>query len=168
LLESAKVQYAVKTCSKGFGLANFVDAAGAAAVIETLNDVDIGGLSIFIRKHRPPETRQKAPRTRSRGGPGGGGGEKAPRPDRADREPAAPSASLFVGNLPFSTTEDELQELFAGFSVTSAEVRIGRNGQSRGFGIVTCESVEDATRAVGELHETAVGERPMTVRFDRE
>ena len=156
-----EVQYAGegRTHSKGFGLATFADAAGAAKAIQDLNDVELEGRRIFLREDRPPASRQKVPRA-----PRDGGARVSGPPP--ERPPAAPSLNLFCGNLPFSTTTDELTTMFASFSVTSAEVKIGRNLQSRGFGIVTCASVEDATSAIAALHGTNVGERALTVRFD--
>ena len=57
---------------------------------------------------------------------------------------------LYVGSLPYSTTEQELQELFAQRgSVQSAKVITDRfTGQSRGFGFVEMATAEDAQQAI--------------------
>ena len=73
-LTSCEVQYAGEGHSKGFGLAEFSDASGAANAIATLNDHELEGRRIFIREDRPPAQRQKAPRGPRGGGGGEGGG----------------------------------------------------------------------------------------------
>ena len=71
---------------------------------------------------------------------------------------------LFVGNLPFSTTDEDLQNLFAGFgNVNSARVIVDRQtGRSRGFGFVEMEG-DHATRAMAELNDTDYGDRKIRV-----
>jgi len=60
---------------------------------------------------------------------------------------------LYVGNLPFEVTEDDLQELFAAHGpVTSANVITDREtGRARGFGFVEMEKAEDAQKAIQSL-----------------
>jgi len=73
---------------------------------------------------------------------------------------------VFAGNLPWSTTTDELQEMFAPYNPTSCEVVEGRNGRSRGYGLVKFDTEDDATNAINGLNGNAVGEREMIVRHD--
>lgn len=72
---------------------------------------------------------------------------------------------LFVGNLPFTTTDDQLRELFARFGpCDSASVVTDRvSGRSRGFGFVEMSSDDDATRAVAELDGGEFEGRKLTV-----
>ena len=72
---------------------------------------------------------------------------------------------LFVGGLPFSTTDDELKELFAAHgSVASATVVRDRDsGRSKGFGFVEFESDEEGKKAQGALNGTEFGGRTITV-----
>jgi len=74
--------------------------------------------------------------------------------------------NVFAGNLPWSTTTDELQEMFAPYSPATCEVIEGRNGRSRGYGLVSFNTEEDATNAINALNGTPVGEREMIVRYD--
>ena len=71
---------------------------------------------------------------------------------------------LFVGNLPFTTTDEDLLNLFAGFGeVTSARVIIDRQtGRSRGFGFVEMEG-DEAASAVSELNDSDYGGRKIRV-----
>jgi len=73
-----------------------------------------------------------------------------------------------VGNLPFSTTSDELAALFGRVgSVTSAQVISDREtGRSRGFGFVEM-SDEDARKAIDELTGADMGGRAITVNEAR-
>ena len=71
---------------------------------------------------------------------------------------------LYVGNLPWSTGEAELEELFAGIGeVRSANVITDRDtGRSRGFGFVEM-SDDDAKRAIEELNGNEVDGRAIKV-----
>ena len=71
---------------------------------------------------------------------------------------------IYVGNLPWSTTDAELEELFAGIGpVRSATVINDREtGRSRGFGFVEMGQ-EDAQRAIAELNGTDIGGRQLRV-----
>ena len=71
---------------------------------------------------------------------------------------------LYVGNLPWSTGEAELEEMFAAIgAVTSANVITDRDtGRSRGFGFVEM-SDDDAKRAIEELNGNEVDGRAIRV-----
>ena len=56
---------------------------------------------------------------------------------------------LFVGNLPFSTTEQDLGELFAEFNATEIKLVLDRDtGKSRGFAFVDCQDTLGAIEAL--------------------
>jgi len=76
---------------------------------------------------------------------------------------------LYVGSLPYSTTEQELSELFAQHgSVQSAKVITDRyTGQSRGFGFVEMATAEEAQKAITALNGTALGGRTLVVNEAR-
>lgn len=72
---------------------------------------------------------------------------------------------LYVGNLSFSTTEIELQDLFAQAGAVT-EVMLVQDrftGKSRGFAFVTMSSEEEAKKAIEQLHSKPFGGRPLTV-----
>ena len=73
-----------------------------------------------------------------------------------------------MGNLPYSTTSDELAALFGRVGVvTSAQVIMDREtGRSRGFGFVEM-SDEDGRKAIDELTGAAMGGRSITVNEAR-
>ncbi len=77
---------------------------------------------------------------------------------------------LYVGGLPYSTTENDLIGLFEQIgAVTSATVIIDREtGRSKGFGFVDMESNEEGQRAIEQLNGTNLGNRTITVNEARE
>ena len=76
---------------------------------------------------------------------------------------------LYVGSLPYSTTEQQLSELFAQHgTVQSAKVISDRyTGQSRGFGFVEMATGEEAQKAIAALNGTALGGRTLVVNEAR-
>ncbi|OFZ81705.1 MAG: RNA-binding protein [Bdellovibrionales bacterium RIFOXYD1_FULL_53_11] len=72
---------------------------------------------------------------------------------------------LYVGNLPFSATEQVLTEKFSQCgTVESAKIISDRDtGRSKGFGFVEMSSDAEATAAIGKLNGTDYEGRPMTV-----
>ncbi|HWL51874.1 MAG TPA: hypothetical protein VNQ90_05540 [Chthoniobacteraceae bacterium] len=92
---------------------------------------------------------------------------EAPRPKPA-RKPElveVTSPKLYVGNLSFDAAESDLSELFAGAgSVQNSEIICHRETQkSKGFGFVTMTTVEEAVRAVAELHDKEFMGRRLVV-----
>ncbi len=76
---------------------------------------------------------------------------------------------LFVGNLSFNTTENDLHEAFAAHgTVMEANLMMDRmTGRSRGFGFVTMSSPEEAQKAIQALHGASLDNRPLTVNIAR-
>ncbi len=72
---------------------------------------------------------------------------------------------LYVGSLPYSTTDAQLSELFAQYgSVASAKVITDKfTGQSRGFGFVEMATSEEAQRAIDGLNGTPLESRTLIV-----
>ena len=76
---------------------------------------------------------------------------------------------LYVGSLPYSTTEQQLSELFAPHgTVQSAKVITDRyTGQSRGFGFVEMATSEEAQKAIAALNGSNLGGRTLVVNEAR-
>ena len=75
------------------------------------------------------------------------------------------STKLYVGNLPYETTESDLQALFesAGGVSTINIVRDRTTGQPRGFAFVEMSDADAARRAISELDSHSYGGRNLTV-----
>jgi RNA recognition motif-containing protein len=79
------------------------------------------------------------------------------------------SNKLFVGNLSFDTTENELQDAFAAHgTVTETNLMMDRTtGRPRGFGFVTMSTPEEAQKAIEALNGAQLGGRALTVNIAR-
>ncbi len=98
------------------------------------------------------------------------GGERGERGDRerSSRKPESVEVTtprLYVGNLSFEASESDLFELFNGVGqVQNAEVVTYKHNQrSKGFAFVQMQSVEEAKRAVSELHDKEFLGRKLVV-----
>jgi RNA recognition motif-containing protein len=79
------------------------------------------------------------------------------------------SEKLFVGNISYNTTENDLQDAFAPFgTVVEANLMMDRaTGRPRGFGFVTMSSAEEAQKAIEGLHGKQIDGRALTVNVAR-
>jgi hypothetical protein len=120
-----------------------------AAVKQTLWEKIMG---FFSGNGNPPIARvPQQPRNGSHSG-------DSSKPARSPRKPesvAVTTPRLYVGNLSFEATESDLFELFNGVGqVQNAEVVTYKHNQrSKGFAFVQMNTVEEAQRAVAELHD---------------
>ncbi len=76
----------------------------------------------------------------------------------------------YVGNIPFSFTKADLENLFASFGVVkSSDIIVDREtGRSRGFGFVELETAEQLAAAIGGMNGSLLNGRPLTVSEARE
>lgn len=76
---------------------------------------------------------------------------------------------LFVGNLSFKLTENDLLDVFSPYGdVMQVRIILDREtGRPRGFGFVTMGSEEDANKAIDALNGQNVEGRPLTVNIAR-
>src|SRR5512142_527063 len=79
------------------------------------------------------------------------------------------SAKLFVGNLSFNITENDLQDAFAAHgTVLEANLMMDRStGRPRGFGFVTMSTPEEAQKAIDALNGKELAGRALTVNIAR-
>src|SRR5882724_13296880 len=79
------------------------------------------------------------------------------------------STKLFVGNLSFNTTENEIQEAFSAYgTVVEANLMMDRmSGRSRGFAFVTMSTPEEAQKAIEAMNGSNLGDRALTVNIAR-
>ena len=75
------------------------------------------------------------------------------------------ATKLYVGNLSFDTTENDLRRLFEAFgTVTSCNLIMDKmTDKSRGFAFVELSSPAEATKAIAEMNGKEVGGRALTV-----
>ncbi len=139
--------------SKGGGLVRYSNAASARRAIKELTDTEIQSRPIFVREDR------EAGKT-SGGGASGGGRQKMA---------SGGANTVFVGNLEFSTSWQELKDYMAkAGSVEFAEIIKNSSGRPSGGGLVRFASADAASRAISELTDTKLKGRSIFVREDRE
>lgn len=143
---SAEVIFGRNGRSRGYGLVTFDSEEAANNAVASLNDSDVAGRKMFVRHDR---------------------GAQNPVSTSNNSAPAS-SSTLFVGNLPWSTTSVDLHDIFAAYNPVSAKVAGEDTGRSRGYGLVNFASEAEAHHALGELmNTTEIDGRPLNIRFDR-
>jgi RNA recognition motif-containing protein len=76
---------------------------------------------------------------------------------------------LYVGNMPYTTTEDELRTLFsqAGAVASVAVIKDRDTGQSKGFGFIEMATQAEAQKAITMFNRYRMGDRELTVNLAR-
>ena len=79
------------------------------------------------------------------------------------------NTKLFVGNISFNTTENDLQDAFAAHgTVTEANLMVDRmSGRPRGFGFVTMSTPDEAQKAIQAMNGASLDGRNLTVNLAR-
>lgn len=79
------------------------------------------------------------------------------------------STKLFVGNLAYKTTENDLHDAFSAFgTVTETNLMVDRaSGRSRGFAFVTMSTPDEAQRAIQGMNGATLHDRQLTVNLAR-
>ena len=77
--------------------------------------------------------------------------------------------NIYVGNLAFSSSEDDLRQAFEGFGAVSSVniIRDKFSGESRGFGFVEMDSDDEARAAMEGLNGTDMGGRTLNINEAR-
>ena len=80
------------------------------------------------------------------------------------------SVRLYIGNLSFYATNEDLNEIFSNCGVVEEAIVITRSGsdRSRGFGFVTMADQTGADEAIRQLHGQEVSGRPLAVNIAKE
>ena len=127
------------------------------SLMQRIMDLFTGGGSKPAARPVQREQTQTQPRSN--------GAEPSSRPSRKPEAVEVTTPRLYVGNLSFDATESDLFELFNGVgAVQNAEVVTYRHNQrSKGFAFVQMNTVDEAKRAVEELHDKEFLGRKLVV-----
>lgn len=147
---SAEITMGRNGRSRGFGLVSF-NNSGDADAATSLNDTDFQGRPLIVRPDRGATEKTRKPRNNG----GGGGGNSNANP-----------LALFIGNLPFDTTEDQVQQVVSGLGAVNCELKLDRDGRSRGFAVATFGSEGEASAALDQLQGYNLGGRELRVKID--
>lgn len=140
--------------SKGCGIVEFSTPDEAKEACTNLTDTELNGRMIFVREDRENSN---------------AGGGRAPRPARGGGGGGGNGCSLYVGNLAYETSWQDLKDhMRQAGNVDQANVLESSNGRSKGCGIVVYQNSRDAQRAIRELQNSVLHNRPIFIREDRE
>jgi hypothetical protein len=149
---------------RGFGFVTLATTEEANAARESLDGSFQGGKSISVRPFQAEPPRREA---RGPGGPGVGVGMGG-----GPREPGgpagAPDRTLYVGNLPYDATVEEVEGLIGATGagpVVRVHLPMDADGRKRGFGFVTMASAEAAKGAIDALRGADVRGRRLVVNL---
>jgi nucleolin len=149
---------------RGFGFVTLATPQEAQAARDALDGSLHAGKSISVRPFQaePPRRGEGGPMA---GGPGGPRMGSGPRPGAG---PQAPDRTLYVGNLPYDCTQEEVQVLVNGVapdSVVRVHLPMDPDGRKRGFGFVTLASSEAAKTAADALRTADLRGRRLVVNL---
>ena len=136
--------------SKGWGLVDYESPDAANNAIATLHNSELQGRSIIVRLERA-------------GGANKSGGPNAGRPE------ASSGLQIVVRNLPWSTTSEDLRQVFqqVGTVIKAEAVCHADTGRSKGWGTVLFETREQAQAAIQGFNGVELEHRPMQIKLDR-
>jgi nucleolin len=149
---------------RGFGFVTLATPAEAQAARDALDGSMQAGRSISVRPFQaePPK------RDGAMGGPRPGGAGGGPGGFRGPGGGQAPDRTLYVGNLPYDATQEEVQALVNGV-VADGVVRVhlptDADGRKRGFGFVTMASADAAKTAADALRTADLRGRRLIVNL---
>lgn len=155
--------------ARGFGFVTLSTAEEAHSARQSLDGSMQAGRAISVRpfQSEPPRRDQRTERESVGGGGGGvgvgGGGSGAAGPASGGED-----RTLYVGNLPYDTSQAEVERLFSerGVSpVIRVHLPVGPDGRLRGFGFVTLGSAEAANAALTALRDVEVRGRRLMINI---
>eukprot|EP00731_Ephydatia_muelleri_P010957 Em0005g1543a len=138
--------------SRGIGLVIYEDAAVAEKALAELNESELDGRKLYLRKDMNHYEREKS-------------GIPSSRP-RAKPLPN-PSATVFVSNLEYSVSWQKIKDVFkvAG-RIRDIRMPEEKEGKNRGYAVVQFENPQEAYTAIRLFHGQMLSDRPMVVRMD--
>ncbi len=150
---------------RGFGFVTLASADEAQSARETLDGSVQGGRSISVRPF------QSEPPRKGEGGPPGPvlGAPRIPAPRSNGPPTQTPDRTLYIGNLPYDCTQQEVEQLIV---AAAGEGQIARvhlptdpEGRKRGFGFVTMASADAAKTAAEQLKTADIRGRKLIVNI---
>jgi len=136
---------------RGFAFVNMSSAEEHAAAIEALNESEVGGRIIYVSESVPKE-KYAASKNKFDG----------PRKRTTPRGPRG--TKIYVGNLNFDTTLEDVQEVFSEYGdVKDCFLPSDYDGNPRGFAFVTLDD-DNALKAIEGLDGTELGGRTLNVK----
>ena len=136
----------------------------AKKAVDNLKGFEFDGRAMNVELVTPQEPREERPKRGGRGRGARRGGRGTSRRPASDRPTTISKTVIYIGNLPYSASEDDLKTIFAGYNVTNAHIVRRANGQSKGYGFVYVTSEEDQIRALADLINVECDDRPLHIK----
>jgi hypothetical protein len=153
---------------RGFGFVTMSTPAEAQTARDALDGSLQGGRSISVRPFQAEPPRKGEGGRDGRDGPMSAGPRSGPGGPRGG-PPQAPDRTLYVGNLPYDCTVQEVEQLIHGVVGEGQVVRVhlpmDPDGRKRGFGFVTMASSESAKTASEQLKTADLRGRRLVVNI---
>lgn len=153
--------------SKGYGFITMGSEAEAKKAAEELKGFEFDGRAMNVELVTPQPAREDKPARRGRGGSRGGrgrGGRRTNTDNNKNSNAPISKTVIYIGNLPYSATEEDLKTIFNGYNVTNTNIVRRANGTSKGYGFVYVASEEDQARALADLVSVECDERPLHIK----
>lgn len=141
--------------SKGFGFVQFMKNDDASSLVESGENIEMGGRTLRINMANRQGERQR---------------RNSPRGERVERERESfgqqpESNTLWVGNLNFDNNDTDIKQFFNEFGNTMVRMQIKENGLNRGFCHVEFEDVEKAKNAKENMNGRELNGRGVKLDF---
>jgi polyadenylate-binding protein len=137
--------------SRGFGFVNFAEHDSAVKAIDSLNDSDFKGKNLYVGRAQKKSERYEQLK-------------KQHEASRVASMSKSQGVNLFIKNLDDSIDDEKLREEFSPFgTITSAKVMLDDTGKSKGFGFVAFSSPDEASKALTEMNQHMLANKPLYV-----
>ncbi|KAI8338963.1 hypothetical protein BC941DRAFT_469145 [Chlamydoabsidia padenii] len=136
--------------SAGYGFVTFETTEQAEKAATTLDKTELDGREISVQIARAKQAPSK---------------QQQQQRSLPTRRPTTTSTTrIFVANLPYVTTDDELADLFKDFTIDSASIARLRNGRSKGYGFVDVANEVEQQKIINEFKPVTLAEREVSVK----
>lgn len=137
--------------SRGFGFVNFAEHESAVKAIDALNESDFKGKNLYVGRAQKKSERYEHLK-------------KQHDANRVASMTKSQGVNLFIKNLDDSIDDEKLREEFSPFgTITSAKVMLDDAGKSKGFGFVAFTSPDEASKALTEMNQHMLANKPLYV-----
>ena len=148
---SAVVQVDEEGKSKGFGFVNFDTHEEAQKAVDGLHDTELKGKKLFVARAQKKAEREEELR-------------KSYEQAKMEKMSKYQGVNLYIKNLDDNIDDERLRAEFEPYgTITSAKVMRDEKGTSKGFGFVCFSSPDEATKAVAEMNNKMIGQKPLYV-----
>ncbi|KAI0093688.1 hypothetical protein BDY19DRAFT_1063496 [Irpex rosettiformis] len=148
---SAVIQVDEEGKSKGFGFVNFDTHEEAQKAVDGLHDTELKSKKLFVARAQKKAEREEELR-------------KSYEQAKMEKMSKYQGVNLYIKNLDDNIDDERLRAEFEPYgTITSAKVMRDEKGTSKGFGFVCFSSPDEATKAVAEMNNKMIGQKPLYV-----